>query len=263
MPQPVLTTLDFGNSRRITGLPSAVSNGQPVIFEQLNAAVEGLAWKDSARVATQANINLASPGATIDGVTMAANDRFLARSQTTGSENGLYIWNGASTPATRSLDANTFDELEQAVVVIEEGSSAGAAFRQTAVNGTLGTTAVNWASFGVSAPAATESTAGVAAIATQAEVDAGTDNTKFVTPAKLSSWSGRFRKATATIGDGSATQYTVTHNFNTRVHNVQVWETSGLYRQVSVEIRATSANAVDIVFDTAPASGAYLVVIEA
>ena len=58
MAQPVVTTLDFGGSRRITNLPAAVASGQPVTFEQMNAALEGLAWKDNARVATQANINL-------------------------------------------------------------------------------------------------------------------------------------------------------------------------------------------------------------
>lgn len=89
MGKPVLSDLDFAGSAKITGLPQATANGQPLVFEQLGAALEGLAWKDDVRAASTANINLASPGASIDGVTMAANDRFLAKNQTAGAENGI------------------------------------------------------------------------------------------------------------------------------------------------------------------------------
>jgi len=54
-----------------------------------------------ARVATTANVTIASPGATIDGKAMNAGDVFLAAFQTAGAENGLYTWNGAAVPATR------------------------------------------------------------------------------------------------------------------------------------------------------------------
>ena len=261
MPTPVKTTLDFEGRRGITGLAAATQASEPVIFSQLNSAIEGLAWKDSVRVATQANINLAAPGATIDGITMVANDRVLVRAQTAGAENGLYIWNGAATPMTRTLDTSTFDELEQAVTTVEEGTSAGSTFRQTAVNGTLGTTTVTWAAFGTSAPAATETTAGIAEIATQAETDTGTDDQRIVTPLKLATWSGRPRKNFATIGDGVATQYTVTHNFGTRDIQIYVYELTGNFREVFVEKRHTSINAVDILFDAAPASSSHRVAI--
>ena len=48
-------------------------------------------------------------------LTMVAGDRFLAKDQTTASENGIYVWNGAAVAATRAADANTAAELEQAV----------------------------------------------------------------------------------------------------------------------------------------------------
>jgi len=263
MSLPVVTTLDFGGVRRIISLPAANAAGQPVTFEQLNSAIEGLNWKDNARVDATVNVSLSSPGASINGVTLAAGDRFVARAQTTQSENGIYIWNGAATPATRSLDANTWDELKSAVVVIDEGPNAGSAFRQTAVTGTLGTTAIVWASFTAAAPIATEATAGIAEIATQAETDAGADDQRFVTPLKLANWAARFKKSAAVIGDGTATLFTVTHNFGTRDVQVTIYENSGLYRQALVEARFTTVNAIDIVFDTAPASNGYRVVIEA
>ena len=162
----VLQDQDFGSVSKLTNLPAPVGANDAVRLADLNSAVEGLAWKDSCRVATTANLNLAAPGATIDGITMAANDRVLVKAQTAGAENGIYIYNGSAVAATRALDANTAAELEQAVTTVEEGTSAAATFRQTAVNFTLDTTTVTWVAFGTSAPAASETTAGIAELAT-------------------------------------------------------------------------------------------------
>lgn len=261
MPLDVQTSLDFGGVRKIQNLPTPSAAADAATKGYVDSAVEGLAWKDSCRVATQANLSLASPGATIDSITMAANDRVLVRSQTAPAENGIYIWNGAATPMTRALDASTAAELEQAVVSVEEGTSASATFRQSSVNFTLDSGAVAWTGFGTSAPAATESTAGILEVATQAEADAGTSDTTALTPLKLANWSGRSRKMSQAIGDGAATSYTVTHNFNSRDVTVQVYRNSGNYDSVLVEVRRTSVNAVAIVFDTAPALNAYVVVV--
>ncbi len=261
MPRFVNADLDFGGVSRILNLPTPSSATEPATRGYVDSAIEGLAWKDSVRVATQSNINLSSPGATIDGITMAVNDRVLVRSQTTASENGIYVWNGAAVAMTRALDASTAAELEQAVVTVEEGTSAGATFRQTAVNFTLDTDPVQWTSFGTSAPAATETTAGIAEIATQSETDAGTDDQRIVTPLKLANWSGRIRKYTTNIGDGSATQYTVTHNLNTRDVHVAVYRNSGNYDEVFVDIEHTTVNAVTIRFSSAPSSNAFRVVV--
>lgn len=83
----VQRTMDFGGVRRITNLPNGASAQEPATVAQLNAAIEGIAWKDSCRVSTQANVTLSGPGATIDGITMTANDRVLVRAQTAGAEN--------------------------------------------------------------------------------------------------------------------------------------------------------------------------------
>lgn len=262
MAKPVLRALDFGGARRITNLAPGAAAGEPVVFEQMNAALEGLAWKDDVVAASTANINLASPGAAIDGVTMANGDRFLAKSQTTQSQNGIYVWNGAATPATRALDSSTFVELESAVVTVSEGTSnAGTTWRQTQVNGTIDSSNVVWTAFGTGASAASESTAGIAEIATQVETDTGTDDTRFVTPLKLATYSGGKKKFAATVGDGSATSIAVTHNLGTKDLIVQVQETGGTFRQVDCEIQFTTTNAVTLLFDSAPASNSYRVVI--
>jgi hypothetical protein len=262
MPRALLTDLDLGNVARLLNLPAPTLDGHAANKAYVDSAIEGLAWKDSVRVSTQGNVSIASPGATIDAITMATNDRVLVRSQTTQTENGIYIWNGAAVPMTRSLDASTFAELEQAVVTVEEGTSAGATFRQTAVNGVIGTNNVLWSSFGTSAPAASETTAGIAELATQAETDTGTDDLRIVTPLKLANWAGRARKFQQTIGDGSATQYTVTHNLGTRDVQASVYRNSGAFDEVITDVEYTTINSVTIRFATAPASNAFRVVID-
>ena len=261
MATPVGQDKDHLSASRILNLPDATSAQEPATLAQVQALVEGLAWKDSVRVRTTANVNLASPGASLDGIALAAGDRFLASAQTTGSQNGIYVWNGAATPATRAQDASTSAELESAVVTVEEGTSAGATFRQTTVNFVLDTGTVTWVAFGTASPAATETTAGIAEVATQSETDTGTDDARMVTPLKLATWSGRMRKFSQTIGDGAATQYDVTHNLNTKDLHVAVYETGGTFRVVDVEVQMLSVNAVRILYKTAPALNAYRVVV--
>ena len=262
MAQQLLTTLDAAGVGKLTNLPDPTAAQDAATKAYVDSAIEGLAWKDSARVATQANINLASPGATVDSVTMATADRVLVRAQSAAAENGLYVWNGAATAMTRAADASTAAELEQAVVTVEEGTSAGASFRQTAVNFTLGVTAIAWVSFGTAAGTASETSTGLAELATQAETDAGTDDQRIVTPLKLATWSGRLRKFSQAIGDGSATQYTITHNLGTRDVVAQVFRASGAYDQVLIDCEVTTVNSVIVRFASAPASNAFRVVIQ-
>lgn len=261
MARKFFTDIDMQSVSKVVNLPTPTSAGDAVPKSYVDSAVEGLAWKDSARVSTQGNINLASPGATIDGITMASQDRVLVRSQSTASQNGIYVWNGDSVAMTRSLDASTFAELEQAVISVEEGTDADSSFRQTEVNGTIGSSAVTWGAFGTSAPSASESTAGIAELATQAEVDAGTDDARIITPLKLANYSGRLKKYSTSIGDGSATSFTVTHSLNTRDVVIRIYQNSGDYEDVEPDVRRTTVDAATIVFAIAPASNAYRVVV--
>lgn len=253
--------LDFNNEARILNLLDPTLAQHPATKAYVDGAVEGLAWKDSVRVASVANLTLSGPGATIDGITMATNDRVLVKDQTTQSQNGLYLWNGAAVAMTRTADASTFAELEQAVVTVEEGTSAGSTFRQTQVNGTIDTNNVLWSAFGTSAPAASETTAGIAELATQSETDTGTDDLRIITALKLGNWSGRKRKFTQTFGDGSATSFNIDHNFATRDVAVEVYRNSGSYDSVIVDVTRPTTNRVTLTFVSAPSASAFNVVV--
>jgi hypothetical protein len=103
--------------------------------------------KLSVRVGSTANLTLTGPGATIDGVTMAVGDRFLAKNQTTASQNGLYVWTGAATAAVRTLDADGANELTPGVIIyVEEGATTGAKTWKLDNIGaiTIGTTALTF-----------------------------------------------------------------------------------------------------------------------
>lgn len=251
--QKVNTHLDMLGVSQINNLPDATLAQQPVTKAQLDAAQEGTSWKDEVRVRTASNINLASPGASLDGVAMSAGDRFLAAAQTTASQNGIYVWNGAAVPATRAPDADTAASLRQATVSVAEGASASTTWRQTATVTTLGTDTVTFASFGTAAPTASTTTAGISELATQSEVDNDTGGDRVVTSDTLNDWSGRSLKFGDDFGDGVATQYDFTHNFNSRDLVVQVYETAAPYGQVFCEVQHLSTTVVRLIFNVAPA----------
>ena len=68
------------------------------------------------------------------------------------------------------------------------------------MNAVVGTDAIAFEAFAAAVPAASESTAGKAEIATQAEVDGGTDDLRFITPAKLAAWAGRLKRVASLVG---------------------------------------------------------------
>lgn len=90
----------------------------------VSADISGLSWKTAVRAASTTNHTLTAPGATVDGIALTAGDRILLKNQTAPEENGIYIWNGAASTATRATDADTAAEILQAAVFTEEGTQA-------------------------------------------------------------------------------------------------------------------------------------------
>lgn len=68
------------------------------------------------------------------------------------------------------------------------------------------------------------------------------------------------RKTTQVIGDSSATSFAIVHNFNTRLVQVEVFD-SATYDTVIADVVRTNVNTVTISFSVAPDAGAYTVVI--
>ena len=58
MSKQILSDLDFNSAARILNLPDPTLAQHPATKAYVDSAVEGLAWKDSVRVATVASITL-------------------------------------------------------------------------------------------------------------------------------------------------------------------------------------------------------------
>ena len=86
----------------------------------VDSVASGLSVRAACRVRSQGNINIASPPAAIDGVTLSNGDRVLCDQQTTTTEDGIYVFNGAGVVMTRAADfqsgisaAGTFTFIQQ------------------------------------------------------------------------------------------------------------------------------------------------------
>lgn len=139
------------NSKNITSVADAVNPTDAVNLQQLQATAAGLDWKDNVRVASTANLAVASAvinGASVDGVSLVTGNRILLKNQTTASENGIYIV-AATGAASRSTDADTSADITNMVVRVSEGTASGdLTYQLITDNVTLGSTSLVYTLFG-------------------------------------------------------------------------------------------------------------------
>jgi hypothetical protein len=156
------------NNFKITGLATPTAGTDAANKNYVDSAVQGLDPKASVRAATTANITL-SGTQTIDGVSLAINDRVLVKNQSTPAQNGIYIV--AAGAWTRATDADAWNELISAFVFVEEGTTnADNGFVSTAnAGGTIGVTDVNFVQFS----GAGQITAGAGLTKTGNQLDVG------------------------------------------------------------------------------------------
>jgi hypothetical protein len=87
------------------------------------AQIFNLDYKQATRVVTVTNVTLAGGApATVDGVTLVANDRVLVTGQTTGTQNGIYyvatVGTGSNGTWARTADGNTNGEIEAGMIIM-------------------------------------------------------------------------------------------------------------------------------------------------
>lgn len=108
---------------------------------------------------------------------------------------------------------------------------------------------------------ASETEQGIIELATQAEVNTGTDAVRAVTPATLAAKiSTVSRKYTTDIGNGSLTDLQVTHNLGSKEVIVSVRNKS-TDEGVECQIYYTSINIVTLSFNVAPTSNQFTVTV--
>lgn len=89
----------------------------------VDSVASGLQVKTAVAAASTANVSVSSAPATFDGYTATSGDRILLKNQTTASQNGLYIFNGAGSAMTRATDMAATTSGAAVFVFIEQGTT--------------------------------------------------------------------------------------------------------------------------------------------
>ena len=131
----------------ITGLGSPSAGSDAATKTYVDNLVTGLKTRIICRSATTANISLTTDlqnGDTLDGVTLATDDRVLVKNQTTNTENGIYVVVASGT-ASRDPDFDTVAELAGQLTIIKEGTTnADTMWLCTTDSGTIGVASITF-----------------------------------------------------------------------------------------------------------------------
>lgn len=260
----VPTTAVSMNNNRLTSVADPVSNTDAVNYQtllsQLQLASAGIDSKPSVRLVTTTNISL-SGNQTIDGVNTVDGDRILVRSQTTSSQNGVYV--ASSGAWGRATDADQNYELTPgAFWFVEEGTTYGKTQWRIENTGsiTIGTTPITINQFG----AASTYTAsdGLSLVGSVFSVKLDTSSGLVVSSSGLKiDNTSVVRKFSSTFGDGSSTSFVVTHGLSNQDCIASVRSATIPYAEVVADILYTSTNTLTISFASAPSVSAYKIVI--
>jgi hypothetical protein len=258
--------VSFG-SQKITnlGTPAAATDGATKGY--VDSVASGLDAKQSVRVATTAAGTLATSfanGQSVDGITLATNDRILIKDQAAPAENGIYIVNAAGAP-TRATDADAWAELVSAFTWVEVGSANADTGWVSNVDagGTLGTNAVTFVQF----TGAAQITAGGGLTKNGNTLDVGGGTGISVNSDDIAVTRTGVNGAhvpllyAANVGDNSSTSITVTHNLGTKDVIVQLWDNTTPFAQMECDVEHATTSTVTLKFATAPTTGQYRVVV--
>ena len=131
----------------ITGLGSPSAGSDAATKTYVDNLVTGLKTRIICRSATTANISLATDlenGDTLDGVTLATDDKVLVKNQTTTSQNGIYVVVASGT-ASRDPDFDPVAELAGQLTIIKEGTTnADTMWICTTDSGTIGSATITF-----------------------------------------------------------------------------------------------------------------------
>ena len=254
---------------KITNMASPLTGTDAANKAYVDAGINGLAWKDTCRLGTTANITLSGLSA-IDGVTPSGGDRILVKNQTAGQDNGIYVAAVGAWP--RAVDAMDGPSILNAAVFVSEGTTnADTAWVMTTnMPISVGSTPLTWAQFGAGAVYTAGN--GLTLTANQFAVGAGTgivvspgvtavDTTVIATQAFVNTAVTGMAKKYATTLAGTASPETITHNLNTRDIQVAVYNGATPYTAVQVDWDAATVNTVTIRYNPNLGAGYRVVVV--
>lgn len=218
----------FG-SQKITGLADPTNPQEGATKAYVDAATAalsgGLAFKGAARVATASNITLATPGATIDGVAPTSGDVILLTGQSTGSQNGPYVWTGAASALTRPANWDTTGEaVPGSMWIVQQGTFDNQLAIMSNDTFTLGSTTATFV---------------------------------FLNPAAASDNDSSYTETSPAVSGGAA--WAVNHNLGHKNVHVTIYRTASPFDEVDAQITHDTTNQINIRPDIALSSGEYTV----
>ena len=285
---------------KITNLGAPTDGTDAATKAYVDAVSEGLHIHEAARVYFGSSVDLIEivPGAVQDSVTLAAGNRVLLNGQGTQSENGIYVVQ-ASGPAIRATDFDSPSEVKSGdFIFVSSGTIYGnTGWVQTLPTVTIGTSPISFTQFsgagtytagagltldGTVFSADVTPTSGNPSLINTGgaiEVKVNTSDGLEVTTDGLGINNGTgftfssgalvfdtangygVRKIASSVGDGSATSYTVTHGLATRDVTIQIFDNASPYAQVEADVEHTDSNTATIKFAVAPTTDQYRVVV--
>lgn len=223
------TAVSMGSQRIINQAdPTAAQDSatKAYVDNALSSVASGQTLKGAVRVAATTNVNIASPGTTIDGVTMANGDWVLLTGQTTGSQNGPYVFNGSAAAMTRTTN---WDSSAEAVLgsywIVLQGSK-GDTF---------------------------------ALMSNDTAITLGTTTPAFVFIAQPTAAVNGYNATCPSVSSGGT--WTVTHNLNSKAVLAMVARVASPYDFVRVRIERTTVNTLSILPDVAMNAGDWEVIV--
>jgi hypothetical protein len=272
------------NGQKITSLGDPTLGTDAANKQYVDSARAGIAGvKDPVRVASQANVTISGPGASVDGVTLANGDRVLLAGQSTGTQNGIYTFQGAASAMARAMDADSAGEIQDGTLVaVSEGTYAGSQYIQTATpSGAPGSWTMVWTVYNT-AGSSYNAGAGLTlagdtfnVVAADGSISVAADSitvglvpvTKGGTNATTAA-AARTNLSTLTAYAANAPALSagvaanVTHSLNTTDVQVEVREITGGAR-ILLDDAVVDANTVSLRADIAYGSGTLRVVVHA
>lgn len=272
------------NGQKITSVADPTLATDAATKAYVDSARAGIAGvKDPVRVASQANITIATPGAAIDGVTLSNGDRVLLAGQSTGTQNGIYVFNGAASAMTRATDADSAGEiLDGTLVAVSEGTYAGSQYIQTAApSGAPGSWTMTWTVYNTAGSSYNAGAGMVLSgstfniVAADGSLVVGADDMTVGNVPLTKGGTGGTSAATARANLAAVTAYdadapaltagvasNVTHSLGTQRVQVATWENTG-GAQVWLDVAIVDNNTISLKSDIAYGSGTLRVVVQA